>query len=69
MAKYTLTVTRTARKQLDKLSDRVANSLIEAIHGLASNPRPTGCKKLKGRNGYRIRKATLESYMISMTMC
>jgi len=30
--------------------------LSEAILALAVNPRPYGCKKLKGRDGYRIRK-------------
>ena len=28
-----------------------------AIYALAENPRPHGYKKLKGRNGYRIRVA------------
>ncbi|MBW7845755.1 MAG: type II toxin-antitoxin system RelE/ParE family toxin [Bacteroidia bacterium] len=28
-----------------------------AIYALADNPRPNGYKKLKGRNGYRIRVA------------
>ncbi|MGA0557011.1 type II toxin-antitoxin system RelE family toxin [Larkinella sp. VNQ87] len=28
---------------------------MEAIKALADNPRPFGCKKLKGRKGYRIR--------------
>jgi mRNA interferase RelE/StbE len=30
--------------------------LLDAIETLAANPRPQGCKKLKGRSGYRIRK-------------
>ncbi len=56
MAEYTVQLTKKAAKQLDKLSDDVANQLLEAIGQLANNPRPQGCKKLKGRNGYRIRK-------------
>lgn len=28
-----------------------------AIYNLANNPRPAGCKKLKGRDSYRIRVA------------
>ncbi|HWZ21443.1 MAG TPA: type II toxin-antitoxin system RelE/ParE family toxin [Cytophagaceae bacterium] len=28
-----------------------------SIYALAKNPRPSGCKKLKGRDGYRIRVA------------
>lgn len=56
MANYKLVLTRTAQKQLDKLSDLVAGPLLEAIQELAQNPRPSGCKKLKGRQGYRVRK-------------
>ncbi|MDZ4792946.1 MAG: type II toxin-antitoxin system RelE/ParE family toxin [Bacteroidota bacterium] len=38
------------------LPDSVAGILIAAIRDLAANPSPSGCKKLKGRDGYRIRK-------------
>ncbi|MCH8318769.1 MAG: type II toxin-antitoxin system RelE/ParE family toxin [Bacteroidetes bacterium] len=34
----------------------MANPLIEVIQSLANNPRPHGYIKLKGRDGYRIRK-------------
>ena len=56
MADYTIVLTRTVQKQLDKLPDTVISTLLNAIDELASNPRPDGCKKLKGRTGYRIRK-------------
>jgi mRNA interferase RelE/StbE len=56
MAKYTITISKTAQKQLDKLTDAIANPIIKAITDLADNPRPHGYKKLKGRPGYRIRK-------------
>lgn len=56
MPKYTVVITKTARKQLDKLSDHIANPLLEAISNLAENPRPAGCKKLKGRPAFRIRQ-------------
>ncbi|HEX9958989.1 MAG TPA: type II toxin-antitoxin system RelE/ParE family toxin [Fibrella sp.] len=56
MADYTVLLTRTAQKQLDKLPESVADTLLEAIELLAIDPRPDGCKKLKGRLGYRIRK-------------
>ncbi|WP_370700757.1 type II toxin-antitoxin system RelE family toxin [Fibrella musci] len=49
-------MTRTAQKQLDKLPTVTADLLLAAIELLASDPRPDGCKKLKGRLGYRIRK-------------
>jgi mRNA interferase RelE/StbE len=55
MAKYTVSLSKRAQKQLDKLSDAVAEPIFQAIEKLGDNPRPHGCKKLKGRNGYRIR--------------
>jgi mRNA interferase RelE/StbE len=55
MAAYHVTISKSAQKRLDKLSDGVANRLITAIYTLADDPRPNGCKKLKGRDAYRIR--------------
>ncbi len=42
-------------KQLDKLSDLIAKPILVAISKLATNLRPAGCKKLKGRDGFRLR--------------
>ncbi len=56
MPEYKISITKTAQKQLDKLTDSVAGILIEAIQDLTFNPRPHRCKKLKGRNAYRIRR-------------
>jgi mRNA interferase RelE/StbE len=53
---YLIQIRKSAQKQLDKLSDDIADELLDAIESLAANPRPSGCKKLKGREGYRIRK-------------
>ncbi len=55
MPNYTVTLSKKAQKQLDKLSDDIAEPILEAIEKLEENPRPVGCKKLKGRDGYRIR--------------
>jgi len=55
MSKYTAFLTKKAKKQLDRLSNEVAKPIIEAIKGLEENPRPAGYKKLKKREGYRIR--------------
>ena len=52
---YKIELSKKARKNLDKLSDAIANPILSAIGSLADNPRPAGCKKLKGRKGYRIR--------------
>jgi len=55
MAAYHVTISKSAQKRLDKLNDGVASRLITAIYTLADNPRPHGCKKLIGRDAYRIR--------------
>ncbi|MDR6560085.1 MULTISPECIES: type II toxin-antitoxin system RelE/ParE family toxin [unclassified Arcicella] len=55
MPNYTVVLSKKAKKQLDKLSDDIVEPIINAIAGLEENPRPTGYKKLKGRDGYRIR--------------
>ncbi|WP_061217678.1 type II toxin-antitoxin system RelE family toxin [Leptospira weilii] len=56
MSEYSILLSKSVTKQLDKLPENIADSLIEAIEGLAKNPRPQGVKKLKGRDGFRIRK-------------
>ncbi len=55
MANYTIVLSRKAQKQLDKLSDHIAFPIFEAIQDLREEPRPIGYKKLKGRDGYRLR--------------
>ena len=52
---YKISISKTAQKQLDKLPDSLAERLITAIYDLAENPRPHGCKKLKGHDAYRVR--------------
>jgi mRNA interferase RelE/StbE len=55
MPVYQITISKTAQKQLNKLPDEIADRLIDSIKDLAVEPRPNGCKKLKGREAYRIR--------------
>jgi mRNA interferase RelE/StbE len=55
MPDYVIVLSKKAQKQLDKLSDNIADPILEAIANLEENPRPQGCKKLKGRDGFRIR--------------
>jgi len=52
---YEVFLSANAEKQLDKLPKQIASPLINSIDRLAQDPRPNGCKKLKGRNAYRIR--------------
>jgi mRNA interferase RelE/StbE len=55
MLNYTVVLSKKVQKQLDAFSETIALPIIEAITSLEENPRPNGCKKLKGRDGYRIR--------------
>jgi mRNA interferase RelE/StbE len=55
MSTFTITLSKNVVKQLDKLSNNIAQPIFDAITLLADEPRPKGCKKLKGREGYRIR--------------
>ena len=54
MAKYSVSLSKRAQKQLDKLSNGIAEPIFQAIENLADNPRPYGYKKLKGRDAYRL---------------
>lgn len=56
MPLYKIEISQTAIRQLNKLPTAVADDLLIVIQSLSKNPRPAGCKKLKGRNGYRVRK-------------
>jgi len=55
MPSYTAVLSKKAQKQLDKLSDNIAEPILEAIADLEENPRPHGYKKLRGRDGFRVR--------------
>lgn len=55
MPNYTAVLSKKAQKQLDKLSNNIAEPILETIADLEGNPRPQGYKKLKGRDGYRVR--------------
>ncbi|HEY0552599.1 MAG TPA: type II toxin-antitoxin system RelE/ParE family toxin [Verrucomicrobiae bacterium] len=53
---YRVDVRPEPQKFLRKLRDEeLAARLVAAMRALASNPRPTGCKKLKGNDLWRIR--------------
>ena len=53
---YRVEVTPRARRDLRALPARDRKRVADQIDALKSDPRPTGCRKLKGReNFYRIR--------------
>jgi mRNA interferase RelE/StbE len=53
--KYSILIERYAQKQILKLDKKVIPVIKNAILSLVNNPRPSGCKKLKGEDAYRIR--------------
>ena len=53
---YRVEFTRSARKELESLSDSILARVFSTIESLPENPRPRGCKKLKGSDQlWRIR--------------
>ncbi len=52
---YTVQILRRAQKELAALPPIVYPRVRDAIRELANTPRPSGCKKLSGRSGWRIR--------------
>lgn len=54
---YKITLKKRAIKALEKINELYYSIIKEAIYSLADEPRPTGYKKLKGRDGYRNRVA------------
>ena len=56
MAKYTLEIKPSAGKELEALDDALFARIDRKILVLAENPRPPGCKKLRGyKDHWRIR--------------
>jgi mRNA interferase RelE/StbE len=55
MDEYTIVLSKGAQKQLDKLPEKVVLPILNTIGMLASDPYPSGCKKLKARQGFRLR--------------
>lgn len=56
MAKYSLVIKHSAQKELDSLDDSVFARIDRKILALADDPRPPGCKKLRGyKDQWRIR--------------
>jgi mRNA interferase RelE/StbE len=52
---YSLSFSKQALKELEKINEPFYSNIKQAIINLTNNPRPQGYKKLKGRDGYRIR--------------
>ncbi len=56
MTKYVVEIKPSARRELEDLSDSLIARLVPKIEALAANPRPSGCRKLRGyKDFWRIR--------------
>jgi len=53
---YRIEILPSAERELAKLSKKVRTQVARKIDGLATEPRPSGCKQLRATDGlYRIR--------------
>jgi mRNA interferase RelE/StbE len=52
---YRLLILPRAQKQLAAIPSPDFDTIEEQIKTLSENPRPAGCKKLRGREGWRLR--------------
>ena len=56
MADYSISFARSARKELESLNASLVQRIFPKIEALAKEPRPKGCRKLRGeKNLWRIR--------------
>ena len=56
MAKYRITIKKSAAKELEALPKKDLQRIIKRIQTLAQNPRPDGSQKLSGKEQYRVRQ-------------
>lgn len=56
MERYNVFIEKAVYKQLKNIPEKDYQKIMTSIADLANNPRPVGCKKLKGRPAYRIRE-------------
>jgi mRNA interferase RelE/StbE len=56
MAEYKVYFKRSVLKDLDAISKKDLQRIIERIELLKENPRPSGCEKLSGQERYRVRQ-------------
>ena len=55
MTDYRLFILRRAQKELAQMPPEAYERIRAAIRSLGQNPRPERCRKLAGREGWRIR--------------
>jgi mRNA interferase RelE/StbE len=53
--RYRVILPKSVQKELDRLPEEIAARIMARWSALESNPRPPDVKKLKGRQGWRVR--------------
>ena len=56
MEKYSISIRKSAKRELGKLQKKDLQRIIKRIKRLAKDPRPMGCEKLSDQEKYRIRQ-------------
>lgn len=52
---YQVIIKKSVEKELDSLSAKLRERIIQRLLALEENPRPQGVKKLQGEESYRLR--------------
>lgn len=52
---YEIKIKKSAQKSLARIPHKYQENIISSIRSLSNDPRPEGCKKLSGRDAWRIR--------------
>ncbi|MBA2692042.1 MAG: type II toxin-antitoxin system RelE/ParE family toxin [Rubrobacter sp.] len=52
---YEIVFKQKGRRAVARLPESVHGRVMRAIDSLAENPRPTGCRRLRGRKDWRVR--------------
>lgn len=74
MAAYSVLVTRSAEKEIERLPVDIRRLVVRRILALADDPRPHGSQKLTGEEKYRIRQGdyrvvyTIEDAAVTVTV-
>ena len=56
MASYSIQLTRSAAKELERIPLKDRRRIVDRITALADDPRPAGVERLSGDDKYRIRQ-------------
>jgi len=56
MAKYKITIKKSAAKELEDIPKKDLRKIIKRIQSLARSPRPPGSQKLSGQQRFRLRQ-------------